>query len=697
MNPTPHKLVALFVLLASAPLLLGLVSPPLDDNDHQSSGAYLFLTDEVAQIEITASPGALDSILADPWDQTYRRCSVRFSNSLLDTTLADVGFRARGNTSLMAIKKSWKLSFNTFVPGRQFYGVEKMNLNGEHNDVSIVRSRLASEIYRGFGVPAARATHARLKINDGAIVDGLFVNVEQIDEELVQAWYGNKDGSLYKCLYKGERADLCWVWPGDGAAYEALGWGQTYEEKNLALPDFTDLAEFIDFLNHSTDALFAAGLAERFSLDNFLRAMALDVAIGHWDNYWFGANNYFLYRNTDSGRLEYLPYDLDNTFGVDFSEISWAERPLAGWGDGGFGSVGDLPPLIRRVLQTPAFAAQLRRYVRELAAGPFSSQAMGPGIDIVKTLITPHAFTGSYADGAMDWGYTHSMFLDSYELPVEYVASNWGWDHGLKPYIVRRAAFLLATVPAEPALPALVINEFQASNATTLADEFGEYDDWVEIYNAGDAAVDLGGMSLSDDFGNPRRYEFPDTLLAPGGLLLVWCDGSPSQGPYHADFKLNASGEEIGLFHRAEAACTPLDAVTFSSQIGDHSTGRMPDGGDDWQLFDEPTPGRRNDGTLGPWPGAGDGLTLHGAWPNPTGGTASIAFSIGGEHAASLRVYSVDGREVSRVDAGTLSTGRNVIPWEGRGGDGRRLPAGLYLYRIESGGASRAGKILLLH
>jgi len=697
MKHPPRISSATLFLLALAPLLLGLASPPGDDADHQSSGFYLFREGEVLRVDVEISPGALDSILADPWDQTYRRCSVRFRNSLMDTTLEGVGFRARGNTSLMALKKSWKLSFNTFVPDRKFYGVEKMNLNGEHNDPSIIRARLASRVYRDFGVPAARATHARLAINDGALVDGLFINVEQVDEELVQAWYGNKDGSLYKCVYKWDRADLRWVAPGDGAAYAALGWGETYEEKNLIAPDHEDLADIIEFVNHADDALFAAELAERFSLDAFLRSMAVDVVIGHWDNYWFGANNYFLYRNTDSGRFDYLPYDLDNTFGVDFSTIDWSRRDLEIWGDGGFGSDGDLPPLIRRVLDTPAFAAQLRRYVREVAQDHCTLEAMEPRIDAVRSLIEPHAFTGSYAGGAMDWGYTHAIFLDSYDLPVDYLAQDWGWDHGLKPYIDQRSAFLLATVPEEPALPALVINEFQASNATTVADEWGEYDDWVELFNAGDVAVNLEGMSLSDDFVNPRRYLFPDTLLAPGELLLVWCDGSPEQGPYHAEFKLDASGEEIGLFHGPDRACAPLDAVTFLSQVGDHSTGRLPDGGDEWRLFDEPTPGLRNDGTAGPWPSDPARLTLHGAWPNPTDGATSIAFTIGAERAASLRVFSVSGREVSRVSAGVRPPGRNEIPWDGRDAEGRRLPAGLYLYRLESGGSTRTGKLLLLH
>ena len=70
------------------------------------------------------------------------------------------------------------------------------------------------------------------------------------------------------------------------------------------------------FIEQSDDATFAAQIADRFSVDNFLRSLAVDCANGHWDNMWYGANNYFLYANPDTGRFEYIPYDLDNTGGI---------------------------------------------------------------------------------------------------------------------------------------------------------------------------------------------------------------------------------------------------------------------------------------------------------------------------------------------------------------------------------------------
>ncbi|MDP8203857.1 MAG: hypothetical protein P9L95_04940, partial [Candidatus Tenebribacter mawsonii] len=45
----------------------------------------------------------------------------------------------------------------------------------------------------------------------------------------------------------------------------------------------------------------------------------------------------------------------------------------------------------------------------------------------------------------------------------------------------------------------LVINEFLASNDFGAVDENGDHDDWIEIYNAGDEAIDIGGMYITDN------------------------------------------------------------------------------------------------------------------------------------------------------------------------------------------------------
>ncbi len=149
----------------------------------------------------------------------------------------------------------------------------------------------------------------------------------------------------------------------------------------------------------------------------------------------------------------------------------------------------------------------------------------------------------------------------------------------------------------------LVINEFMASNDYSIVDENGDHEDWIEIYNAGTQAVDIGGMWVTDDLANPMTSMIPDTnpeitTIQPGGYLILWADKQPEQGILHLDdVKLSGSGEDIGLFD--VDGVTLIDGFTFGAQTTDISYGRMPDGSDNWEYFGEghdsmPTPGAAN-------------------------------------------------------------------------------------------------------
>jgi len=143
----------------------------------------------------------------------------------------------------------------------------------------------------------------------------------------------------------------------------------------------------------------------------------------------------------------------------------------------------------------------------------------------------------------------------------------------------------------------LVINELMAKNDGIVRDERGDADDWVEIYNYGDEAIDVGGMYMTDRLGSPGIWRIPDsdpvaTTIAGGGYLLIWADDEANEGTLHARFKLSADGEQVGLFDTDGR--TMIDGVTFGPQAADKSYGRIPDGNDTWQVFDDPSPRRSN-------------------------------------------------------------------------------------------------------
>ncbi|MFP4470816.1 MAG: lamin tail domain-containing protein, partial [Bacteroidales bacterium] len=160
-----------------------------------------------------------------------------------------------------------------------------------------------------------------------------------------------------------------------------------------------------------------------------------------------------------------------------------------------------------------------------------------------------------------------------------------------------------------PVTGQILINEFMASNDTFVADEYGEYDDWIELYNSSLEPVDVGGWYITDDLAEIRKWQIPDnepgtTTIPPGGFLLLWADEQTDQGVLHLDIKLNGNGESIGI---SQDGVQFVDALEYGpggiieAPPTDHSAGREEDAGDLWMIFEPgtsrpPTPGTTNDG-----------------------------------------------------------------------------------------------------
>ncbi len=141
---------------------------------------------------------------------------------------------------------------------------------------------------------------------------------------------------------------------------------------------------------------------------------------------------------------------------------------------------------------------------------------------------------------------------------------------------------------------ALVINEIMASNATTIPDEDGDFEDWIEIYNADAQAVNLLGYGLSDNSGNPFKWVFPEVSIQAGEFLLVWASGknrSNPGNPLHTNFAISAAGEEVLITHPSGDLIDELPPLPLPTDI---SYGRQPDGGNQWYYFTEATPGFSN-------------------------------------------------------------------------------------------------------
>ncbi len=138
----------------------------------------------------------------------------------------------------------------------------------------------------------------------------------------------------------------------------------------------------------------------------------------------------------------------------------------------------------------------------------------------------------------------------------------------------------------------LKINEIMASNYFVHNDEFGEFDDWMEIYNPNAFPVNLKNYYISDDENHLTKYQFSNDLIIPEfGFQLIWCDEQVGQGVNHANFKLSANGEKVILSSPNKEI---IDQITFPDLENTNSFGRSSDGEDDWITFNLPTPNYSN-------------------------------------------------------------------------------------------------------
>jgi len=139
----------------------------------------------------------------------------------------------------------------------------------------------------------------------------------------------------------------------------------------------------------------------------------------------------------------------------------------------------------------------------------------------------------------------------------------------------------------------LVINEIMSSNATTIQDEDGDYSDWIEFFNTGRNAVNLGGYAISDDPEEPEKWIFPSITLHPGEFLLVFASDKNrlDTTELHTNFKIKNEGEDLILSNPEGEVIDHFDPVVLATDV---SFGRYPDGSDNKITLSSPSPGAAN-------------------------------------------------------------------------------------------------------
>ncbi len=766
----------------------------------QDESWKLYDDSQVAEIRITTAPEAVEFMYADPQSDSMHVASVHFSNAYINETIDSVGLRIRGNTSRESEKKSFKLDFEHFVDGREFYSVDKMNLNGEHNDPSIIRSKLAWDFMQQAGMKASRAAHCAVYIND--VYYGLYVSVEHIDGEFVEKRFADDSGNLWKCLwpadlqYRGESPGQYDFWYDDRRVYDL----KTNEDQN----DYTALARLIKILEHTSKSALPDSLERMLNVSSALKMFAWNVLTGMWDDYWSNQNNYYIYHQPTEDKIYFIPYDYDNTFSIDWFGIEWSEAHIYNWPrvSSNPWSQNKYRPLLDRLMEIPEYRNLYTRYITFYADSVFAMEHWDNRLSQLQAMIAPFAESDTFR--TRDYGYTMDDFYNSY------TAGHYNRDHvknGIREYVNKRVAAVkqqASYISSKPivyeynvpdmvaatdsvrieiaafdpdgidrfeinwrldgetnsmttalihksagdgtvegadrwvaVLPpqgenrmiiwslfirdnqsqmafyplngsreietgggsgndALRINELLSLNDSLNADNAGQYDDWLELYNSGDEPIELAGYFLSDKRDNLTKWVFPDSApaIGPGEFLLVWCDEDQEQGALHTNFRLSSAGEFVALL--APDGSTVLDSIGFPALPSNHSYARETDGDGDWIVLDEPTPEASNfvvsveEGD----PVLPASLNLK-AYPNPFNGRVTLLFNLPQSGEVQLRIYDINGRMVKDV-SGFYATGSQSVSWDGRDATGNAVSSGLYIVKLQYGAQELSRKLLYL-
>lgn len=403
------------------------------------------------KVELRFHPDTLVELLADTNRWTNHSYPATFIYDNKDT-LYNVGVRMKGNTSRESKKLSFKIDVDEYI-NQTYQGLKTFNLNGNHNDPSISREYLSANMMHSAGNKSLRANHVQLYLN-GAL-RGVYSNAEQVNKKFLESRFAESKGNLYKCSWP---AELKWLGSNQQSYKDIINPSplneRAYELKtNESTDDYSDLVTLINVVNNTPSATFQAAIDTIFDVQAYLKVLAAEVLIGHWDNYFFNKNNYYLYHNQTTGKFVYLPYDMDNTWGVQWGVSNIDVRNIYEWGK----LSNSTSPLTYKILAVPQYKKDYELYLWQLCQTSYTEARLFGVLDSIKTLLTSAVAEDPFFNNTVptDYGYTTTQWSQSYTQAID--------DHatfGIKPFISNRRNSVLAQLPPSTGLDRVLPLQF---------------------------------------------------------------------------------------------------------------------------------------------------------------------------------------------------------------------------------------------
>ena len=348
----------------------------------------------VHSIDINFYNANYNQILENRWeddDKTYELARVICNGDTLDS----VGVRYKGNSTYFethangSIKYPLNMDFDIVYDDQELFGHNKLKLSNSIFDPTFVKEAVGY-ISSGYYLPTPDVGYTTVTINEEYL--GLYTLVESINKPYLTKHFGNNEGTFFKCepLFQyGEWYDA-WpnlVWYGnDSMAYE---YQMGYELKSDH--GWDDLLDLIETLNNNPE-----NIGSILNVDRVLWFFASSIVMPDLDTYnGIFVHNYYLYKNTDTGRFEILPWDKNNTFGGSivnilinwwFGNVTW----IYNWDP--FGIEDDATrPLFVKLMENPLYKKTYTAHMRTIIDDIYNVEFFGDLTSGLQEVIEPYA------------------------------------------------------------------------------------------------------------------------------------------------------------------------------------------------------------------------------------------------------------------------------------------------------------------
>ncbi len=315
------------------------------------------------------------------YDLLWVPCNVFFNN----IQWYQAGIRYKGNSSLRTtyqrgIKKlPLKLDFDQFedtypaIKNQRFYGFKQLSLKNNFDDKSFMREKVASDLFREFGLVSPRTAFYRVYIDfgEGEEYFGLYTLVEEVDDTVIKTQYADSKGNLYKP-------------EGKGASFAAGSYSVSdmYKKTNETENDYSDIQQLYTIINSSeretSNELWKEKLNTVFDVPKFLKWLAANTTMQNWDTYGRMTHNYYLYNNPESGKLEWIPWDNNEAL---------QDGKMGGALSLSLSEVGNNWPIIRYIMNDKTWETEYKQNLSGFVNGFFNPERVNIKYDKYSELI----------------------------------------------------------------------------------------------------------------------------------------------------------------------------------------------------------------------------------------------------------------------------------------------------------------------